>query len=132
MARPKKPQHRPDRNLAEARMTRSLDDLARYETFTTEIAPALREDLKNGLKAEEIYEKYTAHAAARGISIAMTERDTGKAMKAIQDVLDRTKGKAIVRTENKHRFEELTEEQLDAIVMSKLRDVTPQEEDQDD
>jgi hypothetical protein len=113
-------------------MIRGLDQLAAFDEFVATISPELRKDLQSGASAEDIYLKYTAYAAARGVSIAMTERDTSKALKAIQDILDRTKGKAVQRVEAKHKFEDLSEDQLDALLQSRLKDVIEVEVGPDD
>jgi chromatin segregation and condensation protein Rec8/ScpA/Scc1 (kleisin family) len=125
-------------NHVEDQMIRGLDQLAEFERFQQEVSPALREDIRKGLAAGEIYQKYASIAAARGVTIAMTERDTSKAIRAVQDILDRTAGRAVQKVEAKHKFDELTEEQLDALLKTRLRkeglviDVTPDEGDEDD
>ena len=65
-----------------------IDELAEFEKFKEDILPALRADLKNGLDAESLYTKYQSYAAARGVTIAMTSGDEGKALQAIKDILD--------------------------------------------
>lgn len=107
-----------------------LDDLKEFNEFRSEILPVLREALKAGTDAETIYKKFQAYAAARMVSIAATEIDSAKALSAIKDILDRTQGKAKERQEVTHRLSSLPEEQLDAILLSKLKD--QQEGDDDD
>lgn len=107
-----------------------LDDLAEFNQYREEILPVLRQALKAGTDAETIYKKFQAYAAARMVSIAATEIDSAKALSAIKDILDRTQGKAKERQEVTHRLSSLPEEQLDAILLSKLKD--QQEGDEDD
>ncbi|MCK5020956.1 MAG: hypothetical protein KAS32_28335 [Candidatus Peribacteraceae bacterium] len=105
-----------------ARAVKLHDQLAAFESFKNEILPALRADLKTGLDAAAIYDKYQAYAAARGVTIAMTSADEGKSLQAIKDILDRAQGKAVERRETKHQFEELSDEELDAMVLTELED----------
>lgn len=102
------------------RRVSAMDLLAEYE----ELLPGLKAALRMGLSAEEIYTEFQAMAAARGIQIALTERDSGKAIAAIKDVLDRTQGKAKERQEHTHRLQQLPDEQLDALLKTKIQDVT--------
>lgn len=104
-------------------MARNIDTMAEFEAFKENILPALRQDIKSGKSAEQIYAKYAAIAAARGVSIAMTEVDSGKALSALRDILDRTQGKAVERIAVKHRFENLKEEELDALLISRAREI---------
>jgi len=96
--------------------------LAEFEKFEQEILPALRADVLSGMTAAEIYKKYQSHAAARGVSIALTSQDEGKAAALIKDMLDRGDGKAVERRETRHKFENLTDEELDSYVMSRMEE----------
>lgn len=104
------------------RASQLADDISDFEQFREEILPALRADLKAGLDAESIYRKYQAYAAARGVTIAMTSNDEGKALTAIKDVLDRVGGKATEKREVEHRFNQLSDQELDAVVLTELGD----------
>lgn len=86
------------KNDVDEAMTRNLDTLSEFDAFNVEIAPALRGAIKAGKSPEEIYNLVLAHASARMVSIALTEKSPAIAMAALKDILDRTKGKA---TENK-------------------------------
>ena len=110
-----------------------LDDVTAFEDFRASILPVLRDALKQGMDADTIYKKFQAFAAARAISIAATEIDSSKALSAIKDILDRTQGRAKERQEVTHKLSSLPEEQLDAILLSKLQaNMSGQEEDGDD
>lgn len=97
-----------------------MDLLADFEG----LLPGLKAALRMGLSAEQIYAEFTSMAAARGVNIALTETDSAKALAAIKDVLDRTQGKATERQEHTHRLEQLPDEQLDALLKTKIQDVT--------
>ena len=114
--------------IVERRMIDGLTDLAEFEEYCQLVLPALRKDIKEGKSAEEIYSKYASMAAARGISIALTEPDSGKALSALRDILDRTKGKAVERVQVQHRFQNLKEEELDALLISRAREVEEPED----
>lgn len=118
----------PRRNLQENRMVRTIDDLAAFDKFKEEILPALQKAVAKGVKAKDIMEQYSSHAAARTVTIALTEKDPGKALNAAKDILDRAQGKAVERKEVKHKLQELTDEQLDALLMSEDDDDEAQSE----
>jgi hypothetical protein len=86
------------KNDVDEAMSRNLDTLSEFDEFSAEIAPALRGAIKAGQSPEQIYNLVLAHASARMVTIALTERNPALAMSALKDILDRTKGKA---TENK-------------------------------
>lgn len=116
------------KNHAEDRIALAIDDLAEFEQFKEDVVKALREDIYNGLSAEEMYVKYQAQAAARGITIAMTERDSARALSAVKDILDRSQGKAVERKDVRHRMENAKEEDIDAILLSKLGEAAEEDE----
>jgi hypothetical protein len=107
-------------NRFEHKQALLLDELAAFEEFRKEIMPQLQQDLKDGLAAEQIFKKYAHFAAARGITIALTDKDAGRALTAIKDILDRTQGKAVERKEIKASISELPDEQLDALLESAI------------
>ena len=122
------PRRRPRSNVIEHRMARAIDQLAEFEEFTQQVLPALRNDIQKGLSADEIYKKYTSLAAARNITIALTDQDSGKALTAIKDILDRTAGKPTERKEVKHTLEDASEEEIDAMLLSKLSKLDDEED----
>ena len=103
-------------------------DLEEFERFRAEILQQLRADLDAGLSAHEIYNKYANLAAARGITIALSDTDSGKALAAVKEILDRSQGKPTEKKEVKHQFEELPDEELDAVLQSELQDLKTLEE----
>lgn len=104
-------------------MAKDLDTLSEFEQFRKEILPALRRDIKAGLSNEEIYKKYQAHTAARSVTIALTDPDSGKALAAIKEIHDRGTGKPKERQEVTHRLDKLADEQLDALLQTQLERV---------
>lgn len=104
-------------------MAKALDELSEFEQFKNEVLPRLRKEVAKGTDAEKIYEMCQAHLAARAVTIALTEKDTARALSAIKEALDRGKGKAKERQEITHKYEELKDEELDAILMSEIGDM---------
>lgn len=106
--------------MLEDERARTLDELALYDEMTIGVLSGIKKDLAQGLSAEQILEKYAPLAAARVTSIALTEADSGKALAAAKDILDRSKGKAVERKQITHHLERLDERQVDAILLSEL------------
>ncbi len=118
---PKKRNRR--KEYAKRKFTRLEKKVAEFETFQQEFAPKLRALLQDpNTKAEDILEFGKKLAAARAVTVAHTEVDAGKAMSASKDILDRTMGKAKETTSVEHKFAKLDEEQLDSLLLSKLKE----------
>lgn len=100
------------------RMERLLKDLTEFESFREQILPAIRKDLLSGYTAAQLREKYAAMIQARIITEALTNPDAGKANLAGKDIIDRVEGKATEKREVKHTFENLSDEELEAILKS--------------
>jgi hypothetical protein len=107
----------------QGRAARSIDNLAEYEDFRESILPAIRGDIRDGLTAAQIQEKYNLDVVARQISIALSENDSARALKAIQDLRNRVEGTPVQRVEQKHKLENMDEDQLDALILSKAEAV---------
>jgi hypothetical protein len=102
------------KNDVDEAMSRNLDTLSEFDEFNVEIAPALRGAIKAGKSPEEIYNLVLAHASARMVSIALTEKSPAIAMAALKDILDRTKGKATENKAVKVTMENTSDEALDS------------------
>lgn len=100
-----------------------MDDLAEFEKFKQEVLPELRADLRAGMTAQEIMKKYSALAAARTITTVALEVDSGKALAAAKDVLDRADGKPKERVEHMHRYDESTDDEIDALVLARAQEI---------
>lgn len=99
------------------------DQVLAYERFRTEIAPELQEMLLRGASDKEILSKYKSYAAAKILSIALTEDDAGKALAAAKDILDRSSGKAVERKKVEHSMADMEERDLDALLASELEEL---------
>lgn len=120
---------RPRRNgkNAETRALSEIQDLRDFEEFRETIAPALRAAVRDKAPSEDILELVRSHAVARLASIALMEEDSLKALSAIEKVLQRTDGPIIQKTESEHRFGKLPEDQIDALIKTKLSKSAPDE-----
>jgi hypothetical protein len=111
------------RNTVEDRMVRNIDKLARMEELFSDLEPQLLAALQSGASADEIYSKFERLAAVRAVHIAMREKDPGKAMAAIRDILDRRQGKPTERKEISHRLGKMQDQELQALLASELEDL---------
>lgn len=116
-------------NRQEQAMGRLIEELREFEQFREDVLPELRAMLRQGATAEKIFERFSNMAAARAVTIALTEEDSSKALAAIKDVVDRTQGKAVERKEVRHKYESLKDEELDSLLKSKLKEVEDTNED---
>lgn len=113
---------RPKSNRHEHLIAAALDERAAFEDFKDSVLPFLRKCLENGMTAEEIqaHPKLQAAMLARQMSIALKEVDSGKALAAIKDMRDRSEGKARERLEVTSKLERTPDDQLNALIKSKL------------
>jgi hypothetical protein len=114
---------RPRPNTHEHKMAVALDELAEFERFLEEILPTLRRAVKERWDPEKIYRACETEMAARQVQIAMMDKDPARALAAIKDALDRTRGKATEKVEITNKLEKLSDEELDALLQTELRDV---------
>ncbi len=106
--------------LLQTDRARSLDELAVQDELWSGVLQTVRDDVRKGLSATEILAKHAQLAAARIVTIAATDADSGKAMTAAKDIMDRTFGKAKETKDVTHRLDKVKEEQLDALLLSEL------------
>lgn len=114
--------------IAETKMTSLVQDLVEFEDFKEKILPAIKKDLMSGMSAKELREKYSAIVQARQITTAIASQDEGRASAAAKDIIDRSEGKATERKEVTHRYAELKDEELDAILQSEEEELRHMEE----
>jgi len=104
--------------IAETKMTSVISDLVEFEDFKEKILPAIKKDLMRGMTSKELREKYSALVQARQLTTAIASRDEGRASAAAKDIIDRTEGKATEHREVTHKYADLPDEELDAIIRS--------------
>ncbi len=123
----KKKQQIPDNgnNMEENHMIDMLDALADFEEFRETVLPAIQKDLKAGLNAKQLREKYLAMIQAKQITDVLMNMDT---IDGAQKIIDREEGRATEKQEVRHKFEDLPPEQLDAALVSLLKKANPDED----
>lgn len=99
------------------RMSRLLDELVEFEEFRTTILDTIRQDLKAGMTAAQLREKYAALVQARVLTEALTD-ESARALTAAKDVLDRAHGRATEKKEITHTLKDMSEAELDALIRS--------------
>ena len=103
-------------------MARTLDELSLMEEFLSQLPQQIKKDLSKGMTSKQLQEKYAPMAAARIASIALTDADSSKALAAAKDMLDRVFGKATEKKEISHKLETLSDEELNASLLTALSD----------
>lgn len=116
--------------LAEAKAHRVQDsvahlvqDLVDFEDFKSTVLPAIRRDITAGMTAKELREKYSALVQARLLTEALTSQDSKSAITAAKDITDRVDGRATEKKEVTHKFDKLSDEELDAVIKSEEADL---------
>lgn len=104
----------------EEKVTNLISKMEAMEEFQRDVLPKLRKALKEGVTTEKLYAEFGPLAAARAITIALTDEDSGKALAAIKEMQDRAFGKPTERVEQTHKYSGVKDEELDALVKSKL------------
>jgi len=119
-------------NRNEIQTVNNLDLLRQFEDFQANVLPGVRKDVLSGMDAETLYKKYAHLAAARAITIAASEMDSGKALAAAKDILDRSTGKATEKREVTHKYGNLTDEELRSLVATQLSEADDDDESEED
>lgn len=114
------PKFERQRRSLENIMARNIDDLADYDEYRATIVPQVRKMLQAGATSKEILEKFKPYVTARLVNTALIG-EPGFAISAAKEVLDRVDGKVTTTLDLKHKYDSLSEEQLDAIINSKLQ-----------
>lgn len=99
-----------------------MDQLAVFSEWKEVILPEIKEDLQSGATAKDLRKKYLPHLQARLISLGLTCPDPKTALSAIRDSVDREEGKAMERKDIRHSLEQLPDEELNALLLTKLSD----------
>ena len=117
MARMRTGKQKKDHSARTSPVDREAEKLAAYEKWKIEMLPAIQRDLKAGIPANEILHKYKAIAAARKV-MALVSENEDTAIRAAQQILDRVEGKAKEKVEHTHKYESLSDEELEAKLRS--------------
>lgn len=109
-------------NEPEEEMARSLDQLIEYDEYCASIAPKLREMLAEGKTSQEIYRWAQSIAAAKAVTL-INSRDGKVALQAVKEVLDRGVGKAADNINITTRYEDLSDEDIEALLVSQREEL---------
>lgn len=110
------------KEYATRRMNRLADKLAAVEDYHANVPAELRRLLENRATPDDILQFAASLAAARLVT-ELASSHAGTAMDAAKQILDRSQGKAIERIQQSHKFEKMDEQQIDALLISKLKEV---------
>lgn len=121
---------RPKPNGKEHSIVQALDKMSLLDDVAEEIFPILRQAIKERWSREKVFSHPVIETllAVRQASIAIKDADSSRAMAAIKDATDRKEGKAVERRETTHKLERMPDEQLDALLKSKLSASIEEEE----
>jgi hypothetical protein len=108
------------KQAVETQRVRTLDELEVHDSLFTGVLAGLKEDIAKGMDAMAIAKKYASLAAARTVSIALTDENSGLALAAAKDIQDRVNGKATEKKELIHSMANASEKEIDAVIASKL------------
>ena len=103
-----------------------VQDLIDFEDFRDTVLPAIRRDISAGLTAKQLREKYASLVQARLLTEALSG-DSKTAITAAKDITDRQEGKATEKKEVMHKFDKMTDEELDAVLKSEQEDMADME-----
>lgn len=104
----------------QGRMADQLDKLAAYDEYTQTVLPKLQQAIKERWSVEKMYAEFQPMIAARMITAALTDQDSGKALTAAKEILDRSLGKATEKVETTHKYSKLSDSELDNLLASTL------------
>lgn len=106
-------------NAMQDGQARSLDSLAEFESFREMFLPEIRRALMNGWTGERILKHFKPIMMARLVQLGAVGSENA-ALSAIKEIMDRTDGKAVQKTENIHKLGKLPDSELDAVLATKL------------
>jgi hypothetical protein len=113
---------------AMTQMAKNLDDLAAFEEFRHTILPVLQKDLASGMKADDLRKKYEAVAVAKMITMLTRADSDSAAVAAAKDLQDRVSGKPRETKSIEHRLGKLSDQELDAMLLSEASTLEADEE----
>lgn len=109
-------------------MVDMIADLAEFEEFQATTLKAIRQDIKKGLNGKALRDKYAAIVQGRLLTIALTTEDEKTAAAIAKDVIDRSEGKATEKKEVTHKFSDMNDKELDAMLKSEIEDLEDMQE----
>ena len=105
-----------EQNVREDEAAQMVDDLAEFEDFRATILADIRKDIKAGMKAAELFKKYEHMVAGRMLTTAICEPDVKTANDVGKNILDRSSGKPTEHISTTHKYESMTDQELDQLI----------------
>ena len=106
----------------EHRLACLLDDFQEFSKYK-KVMGDLMEMINQGATVESIYEKYGPALAARMVMMGISSSDTRNSMALIKEIHDRSLGKSKERQEIHHKFENVSDADLDKLIKSEEEQV---------
>lgn len=121
------PKKRKSNAPIESWMSHTLDDFQEFQEHK-KLHNKLLKMVNSGASPEKIYEEFGAALAARMVALGMTERNPAMLKAVVQEIHNRSLGKPTERQEVTHKYEQMSEEDLDKILSEQLDQVKKKEE----
>lgn len=112
--------NRPENQPVEATM---LDEALMHEQFRREALPRILEAIRRGDNLEKMFSDNETALAARLMTIALSDPDAKVALQAMKEITDRAIGKSKDSVSIEHKYEKMSDVELDSLLASKLRKV---------
>lgn len=112
----------PSVNEEERGLVEILDELAMFQDLRADLIPKLRSLVESKASPDEIFQSARSIAAARLASMAAANADDKVALVAIKELLEHTDQKLKDKPKDSDPMRSLKDEELRAIVLSKLND----------
>lgn len=116
MAKKKKP--RKTNKTAEGRQLSAIEKMRIYQALAETIPPELMKDLADGMPVSKMREKWLPFLTVKKISLGLTSDNPETVNRIEKDFTDRIEGKPTEKKEIAHRLAELSDQELDAYILS--------------
>lgn len=128
-AKPKSNKLPETRDHREIAMTRAIDTLSEFEEFQTDVLPVLRQLIKSKATTGEMVETARPLLVAMLTSMAFSNEDDKLRAQIAKDLIQMIDGKPTEKKEFTHKLGKLKDEEVDALLLTKLREVNGEETD---
>jgi len=99
-----------------------LDDFKEFKKYER-VMGDLMHMVQSGASVESIYEKYGPALAARMVLMGMSTADSRQAINLIKEIHDRSIGKSKERQEITHKYENVSDKELERLIKSEEEQV---------
>lgn len=104
------------------KVVRDIDDLAELDRLKADVFPIIRKAREEGWTAERLWSdpRVLALMSQKMLLVAMTTKDDRTFQSGFKEIVDRAKGKPTERHEHKHELENLSDQELDALIITQM------------